>query len=97
MSADQEENGSKMKAEEALKLAFAEGLGLPVDDVDWPALAYRGIPEWDSVAHMQVVAEIEDAFDIMLEIDDVVAMSSFEVAKEILTKYGVSFSGNDAT
>jgi acyl carrier protein len=86
-----------MKAEEALESAFAEGLGLSRDDVDWPSLAYRGIPEWDSVAHMQVVAEIEDAFDIMLEIDDVVAMSSFEVAKEILTKYGVSFSGNDAS
>jgi acyl carrier protein len=86
-----------MKAEEALKAAFAEGLGLPRDDVDWPSLVYRGIPEWDSVAHMQVVAEIEDAFDIMLEIDDVVEMSSFEVAKEILTKYGVSFSGNDVS
>jgi len=81
-----------VKAEETLKSAFVEGLGLPPDDVDWPSLAYRGIPEWDSVAHMQVVAEIEDAFDIMLEIDDVIGMSSFEVTKEILPKYGVSFS-----
>ena len=75
-----------------LKAAFVEGLGLPLEDVDWPSLAYRGIPQWDSVAHMQVVAEIEDAFDIMLEIDDVIGMSSFEVTKAILTKYGVSFS-----
>jgi acyl carrier protein len=81
-----------METEDTLKAAFAEGLGLSLDDVDWATLAYRGIPEWDSVAHMQVVAEIEDAFDIMLEIDDVIGMSSFEVTKEILTKYGVSFS-----
>jgi acyl carrier protein len=81
-----------MRAEDTLKAAFGKGLGLPLDDVDWPSLAYRSIPEWDSVAHMQVVAEIEESFDIMLEIDDVIGMSSFEVTKEILTKYGVSFS-----
>ena len=81
-----------MDAEDTLKAAFAEGLGLPLDLLNWTSLAYRSIPEWDSVAHMQVVAEIEDAFDIMLEIDDVIGMSSFEVTKSILTHYGVSFS-----
>jgi acyl carrier protein len=86
------EDTLKMNVEDALKAAFSEGLGVPIEDVDWTSLAYRGIPEWDSVAHMQVVAEIEDAFDIMLEIDDVTGMSSYEIAKEILTKYDVSFS-----
>lgn len=81
-----------MTSEQTLKAAFAQGLGLEADVVDWPALAYRSIPEWDSVAHMQVVAEIEDAFDIMLEIDDVIGMSSFEVTKGILGKYGVIFA-----
>lgn len=81
-----------MSSEDTLKRAFAEGLGIEAATVDWSSLAYRGIPEWDSVAHMAVVAEIEDAFDIMLEIDDVVGMSSFEVTKDILDKYGVSFS-----
>ena len=81
-----------MTSETTLKQAFVEGLGISADEVDWSTLAYRSIPRWDSVAHMQVVAEIEDAFDIMLEIDDVIGMSSFEVTKEILAKYGVSFS-----
>lgn len=72
-----------------LKKAFCEGLGIEVDQVEWDVLAYRNIPEWDSVAHMQVVAEIEDAFDIMLETDDVIGMSSFPVTIEILAKYGV--------
>ena len=81
-----------MTSEETLKAAFVEGLGLDAGGVDWTTLAYRSIPEWDSVAHMQAVAEIEDAFDIMLEIDDVIGMSSFEVTKGILSKYGVSFS-----
>ncbi|WP_295448940.1 hypothetical protein [uncultured Thiodictyon sp.] len=81
-----------MTAEDTLKQAFIEGLGIDGDDVDWAVLAYRSIPQWDSVAHMQVVAQIEDAFDIMLEIKDVIGMSSFEITKEILTNYGVSFS-----
>jgi acyl carrier protein len=78
-----------MNAEDQLKTAFEAGLGITGDEVDWDTLEYRGIPQWDSVAHMQVVAEIEDAFDIMLEIDDVIGMSSFTVTKDILTKYGV--------
>ena len=81
-----------MSNEVALKNAFAEGLGVNMDDVEWESLEYRGIEQWDSVAHMQVVAEIEDAFDIMMEIDDVIAMSSFTLTKEILGKYDVSFA-----
>jgi acyl carrier protein len=80
-----------MSNEQALKNAFCEGLGVQTDAIDWETLEYRGIEQWDSVAHMQVVAEIEDAFDIMLDIDDVIAMSSFTITKEILGKYDVSF------
>ena len=81
-----------MDTVDRLKVAFSEGLGLPIESIEWSTLVYRGIPEWDSVAHMQVVAEIEDAFDIMLETDDVIGMSSFEEAKVILTKYELSSS-----
>lgn len=75
-----------------LRAAFVEALGIDGDVTDWESLAYRGIPEWDSVAHMQLVGEIEDVFDIMLETDDVIDMSSFNKAKEILGKYGVAIS-----
>ena len=78
--------------ETTLREAFVEALGLDAAATDWDNLAYRGIPEWDSVAHMQLVGEIEDAFDIMLETDDVIDMSSFIKAKEILGKYGIDFS-----
>ncbi len=80
-----------MTNEEALKKAFCEGLGVNEDAIDWGTLQYRGIEQWDSVAHMQVVAEIEDAFDIMMDIDDVIAMSDFKATKEILQKYDVRF------
>jgi acyl carrier protein len=40
---------------------------------------------------MQLVAEIEDAFNIMIDTQDVIDMSSYEVTKTILAKYGVAF------
>jgi acyl carrier protein len=68
---------------------FVEVLTLDEETVDWDGLTYRSIPEWDSIAHMALVGEIEDEFDIMLETDDVIAMSSFPIACEMLKKYGV--------
>ena len=76
---------------DSLKSAFESGLGLDSETVQWPLVKYREIPEWDSVGHMALVAEIEDKFGIMLDVDDVIAMSSFEIAQQILGKYGVEF------
>jgi acyl carrier protein len=67
---------------------FVTSLGIP-GDTDVPSLEYRGIPEWDSVAHMQLVSDIEGEFDIMLDTEDIIAMSSFAKTREILAKYGV--------
>ena len=75
--------------EDKLKAAFVESLGIDASTTKWAELKYRSIPEWDSVAHMQLVAEIEDNFDIMLETDDVIGMSSYDVAVDILKRYGV--------
>jgi acyl carrier protein len=75
--------------EKILQQAFVDALDVPAD-VDWESLSYRGIEQWDSVAHMRLVAEIEDVFDIMIETDDVIDMSSYPVVRTILAKYGVS-------
>lgn len=53
---------------------------------------YQGIAVWDSVGHMGLVAAIEDAFDIMMDTDDIIDFSSFEKGKEILSKnYNIDF------
>ena len=49
-------------------------------------LQYQQIELWDSVGHMTLVANLEDAFDIMMETDDIIDLSSYEKGKEILTK-----------
>ena len=52
-------------------------------------LEYDSIPEWDSVGHMTMVAALEEAFDIVLEMDDIIDFSSFNYGKEILKKYKI--------
>ena len=56
-------------------------------------LEYQGIPEWDSVGHMTLIALLEDKFDIMIDTDDIVDFSSYEKGKEILKKYDVIVEG----
>ncbi|MGP8201774.1 MAG: acyl carrier protein [Limisphaerales bacterium] len=74
---------------EKLRLAFTEGLGMGAarvtDDLQY------GNTGWDSVGHMALVAAIERKFDLMLETDDVIGMSSFAKAKGIVSKYGITF------
>ena len=67
---------------------FRESLDLP-QDVEVQGLEYRGISQWDSVGHMRLIAAIESEFDVMLETDDILDMSDFQKALEILAKNGV--------
>ena len=79
-----------MTTSEQLYQAFSTGLGLPLADVS-DDLTYNTIPEWDSTAHMIVVAELENQFNIMLDTDDIIDMSSVKAAKSILAKYDIEF------
>ena len=54
-------------------------------------LTYQGIPSWDSVGHMNIIAALEETFDIMIDTDDIVDFNSYEKGKEILKKYDVQF------
>lgn len=62
---------------------------LQIDESKLADLQYQGVELWDSVGHMTLMAELEDAFDIMMETDDIVDFSSYEKGKEILKKYDV--------
>lgn len=67
--------------------AFSTVLGIPAADIH-DDLRYATIPQWDSVAHMSVIAALEDEFGVMIDMDDVIDMSSVAKAREILRKYG---------
>lgn len=71
--------------------AFTETFEITEEQL--PGLKYQDITTWDSVGHMSLIAALEDAFDIMMDTDDIIDFNSYEKGKEILVKedYGVKF------
>lgn len=67
--------------------AFVEALEVDASVVE--GLQYQEIQEWDSVGHMSLIACIEEAFDIMMDTDDIIDLSSFEKGIELLKKYDI--------
>lgn len=72
-----------------LKDVFCESLNIE-EDIVTDELEYNSIPEWNSVAHMKLVAAIDENCNIMLETEDVIDMSTYGKIKAILSKYNVS-------
>ena len=79
-----------MNNTEKLVQSFVTALNIEADQVT-DSLTYNEISEWDSTAHMILIAELEDQFDLMLDTDDIIDMSSVAQAKKIMSKYDVSF------
>ena len=71
-----------------LEKIFRTSLALPAD-IDMAQVRYRQTSGWDSLAHRQLVGEIETHFNIMLDTQDVLDMSSFAEAVGIVRKYDV--------
>ena len=77
-------------SEQKLRRAFASALNMSEESIN-ETMQYASSPGWDSVAHMALVATLDSTFDIMLDTDDVLDLSSYAKAREILQKYGVQF------
>lgn len=68
---------------------FTEIFDITIDELN--GLKYQDVPAWDSIGHMGLIAALEDSFEVMLEADDIIDMSSFEKGKEILAKHNITF------
>ncbi|MDB3945470.1 acyl carrier protein [Gammaproteobacteria bacterium] len=68
--------------------AFMEIFSIPKNALN-DTLEYSSIEEWDSVGHMTLIGELEDTFDIAMEMDDIIDFSSYKKGIELLAKYGV--------
>ena len=64
------------------KKIFTETFSM--DETKSENLEYNKITEWDSIGHMTLVAAIEEQFNITMETDDVIDLSSFKKGKQIL-------------
>ena len=70
------------KYDQAFIIAFNIDYTILVSD-----LKYESIQEWDSIGHMALIAELEDAFEISMEMDDIIDFSYYVKGIEILKKY----------
>jgi acyl carrier protein len=77
--------GGAMGVDERVLKVFKATFELD-EEVDTKALRYNEIQQWGSLAHITLVAALENEFDIMLEPDDVLAMSSYDKAVEIVQR-----------
>lgn len=76
--------------QEKYKQIFCELFQITEDRL--AGLNYQDIPAWDSVGHMSLIAALEEAFDIMMDTDDIIDFSSFEKGMEILSaNYNIVF------
>lgn len=67
--------------------AFIEAFN--VEETELTILAYQSIKTWDSVGHMGLIAIMEEAFDIMMETDDIIDFSSYVKGFEIMKRYDI--------
>lgn len=55
-------------------------------------LAYKETAEWNSMAQIALVAELEDKFDLDFDTDDIFQLKSYVIGKDILaTKFDIEF------
>ncbi|WP_214828880.1 acyl carrier protein [Exiguobacterium algae] len=75
---------------EKYKLAFMNGLELD-ESVVYENLELGMTKEWDSIGHMTLIAELEDAFDVYIDSDEMTEFTSYQTGMELLTRLGVDF------
>ena len=51
----------------------------------------ENIPDWDSVATINLVMEIEKQFNVKIKTDEIIKIQSFNNIKEILKNKGMKF------
>ena len=67
---------------------FIDSFSVTADQLN-EGLVYQSVQQWDSIGHMGMVAALEEAFDIMLETDDIIDFGSYTKGIEILVKYDI--------
>ncbi|MGI6072203.1 MAG: acyl carrier protein [Lachnospiraceae bacterium] len=66
-----------------------QSLGASDSDLNDDVLVYNRFPSWDSVAHVEMVADLEEKFEVLFSTLDITSFGKYSLGIEILTKLGV--------
>ena len=72
-----------------LEQLLTELLQIPVTQIT-AELAMKDLDVWDSLKHMELIAELEREFDLQLSFDEIVTMRSVGDIKRVLSSKGVA-------
>ena len=67
---------------------FSQGLRTPVSQLS-DDTSPSNTPAWDSLAAMEMVVLLEDAFDVRLKTSEIMKMRSIGLARNVLRSKGV--------
>ncbi len=77
-----------MTAIEKYNNAFVEVFGVDASVLN-DVFSKDTVVEWDSVHQLNIIALLEESFDIMLDPEDIMGFTSYRKGRELLKKYDV--------
>ena len=82
-----------MNLSEKYKEVFAETFNVNLSEAE--GLRFKECPEWDSVGHVTLIANIEEGFGITLDPEEMLDLNSYSSGLGILRKHGINIDGQD--
>lgn len=76
-----------MNAKETYESILMKTFMINKDDVE--TASTKNVQAWDSVGKLSLVTELEEAFDIELETEDIIGFNSYQEGLAILRKHNI--------
>lgn len=73
------------------KNVFQNVFGVDAESLN-ETFTFSSIEKWDSLTHLTLISELETAFNVMFETEDILQFGGFLNGIEILKRYGIDFS-----
>lgn len=79
-----------MRNDKKYEQIFVDVFSVDVTDLG-ESFTFQSQETWDSLAHLDLIAELEDSFDVLFDSEDILNYGSYLNGKNILQRYGVEF------
>lgn len=77
-----------MTNQEKYATAFVEVFGAAANELN-DNFSKETVEGWDSVHQLNIIALLEESFDVMFDPEDIMEFTSYAQGRAILAKYGV--------
>ena len=72
--------------EEKLFILISEIINISTNDLNMES-GPQSTPEWDSLAHLTIIAAVESKYNISFNMNDIISIKSVSDLKKIIDKY----------